>query len=170
MIKAFLTFLLFISLLNAQEGIEYDYELDIYYSNVSMFLDLDSDRNITNGNSMSEREIYSQLFYKTLQPNIFLIEASVHPMNIAGTYFRNNHEYDYKNTTVSNFNMVKALTAGFEEPYSITFFLGRMMVFSKNNGERVGKNRAYVGYMFTVGDKSIKDNQEHNDIWGNFEF
>ena len=168
--KICLIFFAFISIASAEQNVEYDYELDIYYSNVSMFLDLDSDRNITDGNMMDEKQIYSQLLYKMHQPNIFLIEASVHPMNIAGTYFRKNHESDYTNTKLGNFNMVKALTAGFEEPYSITFFLGRMMVFTKNNGERIGKNRAYMGYMLSVGDKSIKDNKEHNDKWANFEF
>jgi len=160
----------FFNLASAQESIEYDYELDAYYSNVSMFIDLDSDRNITDGNHMNEVEIYSELFYKMLEPNIFLIEASVHPMNMAGTYFRKNHQSDYTNANVDDFNFIKALTAGFEEPYSLTVFLGSMMVFSKKNAQRVGKNRAYMGYMVTVGDKSIKDNQEHNDKWLNFEF
>jgi len=168
--KILLALLTLVSIASAQESIEYDYEIDAYYSNVSMFIDLDSDRNVTDGNNMSERDIYSQLLYKMHQPNIFLIEASIHPMNIAGTYFRKNHESDYTNATINDFNMLKALTAGFEEPYSITVFLGRTMVFSQKDAQRVGKNRAYMGYMLTVGDKSIKDNREHNDKWANFEF
>ena len=160
----------FTSSVLAQDLIEFDYELDAYYSNVSAFIDLDSDRNISDGNHMNEREIYSKMFLKTFHPNIFLVELSVHPMNIAGTYYRKKNEDEYDNKHVNDFNMVKALTAGFEEPYSLTFFLGNMMVFTKNNGERVGKNRAYMGYMLTVGNKSIKDNREHNDKWANFEF
>lgn len=170
MIKFFIVFALVVQFLHAQDLIEYDYELDAYYSNVSAFIDLDSDRNITDGNNMSEKEIYTQLAYKTLEPNIFLIEAAVHPVNIAGTYYRKQNEEDYTKENLSKFNIVKALTAGFEEPYSLTFFLGRMIVFSQDNGARVGKNRAYMGYMFSVGDKSIKDNKEYTDKWLNFEF
>lgn len=170
MIKIVAVLLLFLQFLKAQDLIEYDYELDAYYSNVSAFIDLERDRNITDGNNLSEREIYTKLFYKTLEPNIFLIEASVHPMNIAGTYYRKENEDMYTKENRNQFNMVKALTAGFEEPYSLTFFLGRMMVFSKANSERIGKNRAYLGYMLTVGDKSIKDNKAYSDKWMNFEF
>jgi len=155
---------------SAQDFLEFDYELDAYYSNVSAFIDLDSDRNITDGNKLKEREIYSQLLYKTFEPNIFLIEASIHPMNIAGTYYRKHNQDKYTKNNVNDFNLVKALTAGFEEPYSLTFFLGRMMLFSQNNGERVGKNRAYMGYLLTIGDKSIKDNKTYTDKWANFEF
>jgi hypothetical protein len=91
-------------------------------------------------------------------------------MNILGTYYRKQNEDKYSKENIDRFNAIKALTAGFEEPYSLTFFLGRMMIFSKQAGERVGKNRAYVGYMLTIGDKSIKDNKSYTDKWINFEF
>lgn len=91
-------------------------------------------------------------------------------MNILGTYYRKKNEDKYTEENRDNFNIVKALTAGFEEPYSLTFFLGRMMIFSKKDGERVGKNRAYLGYMLTIGDKTIKDNKSYTDKWINFEF
>lgn len=168
--KILLSFLLCFSIVSAQEFLEFDYELDAYYSNASVFIDLDSDRNITDGINLKEHEIYSKLFYKTLEPNIFLIEASIHPMNLIGTYYRKDNEEKYTKENINDFNFVKALTAGFEEPYSITFFLGRMMLFSKNKNGRVGKNRAYVGYMLTIGDKSIKGNKAYDDNWSNFEF
>lgn len=168
--KIFVVFFLLFASLKAQDLIEFDYELDAYYSNVSAFIDLDRDKNITDGSKLKEREIYSKLFLKTFEPNIFLIEASVHPMNIFGTYYRKQNEDKYTKANIDKFNPVKALTAGFEEPYSLTFFLGRMMIFSKKDGERIGKNRAYLGYMFTVGDKSIKDNKSYTDKWFNFEF
>jgi hypothetical protein len=93
------------------------------------------------------------------------LSGAIVPIN---AFSKNSFKYTKEN--VNDFNLVKALTAGFEEPYSLTFFLGRMMVFSKNNGERVGKNRAYLGYLLTVGDKTIKDNKSYTDKWANFEF
>ncbi len=168
--KKILTILSLLSIMvKAEKLIEYDYEADIYYSNISAYLDLDSDRNITDGSRLSETELYKDLFLKSFSPNVFLVEASVHPMNYLGMAFRDQNEQLYTPDKRQDFNFVKAMTAGFEEPYSLSFFLGRMMVFKKNNTDRPGNNRAYMGYLLTIGDQSIKDNQTHPDKWLNFE-
>jgi len=154
----------------AQELIEFDYEADIYYSNVSAFIDLDKDANITDATNFSEVAIYNTLVQKTFQPNIFLVEASLHPMAYAGVWYRNNYPQKYEKSTINDFNIIKALTAGWEEPYSLSFFLGRMMVFKRQNATHIGKNRAFIGYLFTIGNRSIKDNQEYHNRWINVEF
>lgn len=123
----------------ADELVEYDYELDVYYSNVSAFIDLDRDNNITDAINYTETQIYTDLILNTFNPNIFLLEASVHPMGIGGLYFRQNHEEMYEKAKIQNFNLVKAVTAGFEEPYSLSFFVGRMMVFKNKKEDRIGK-------------------------------
>ncbi|MBU0721386.1 hypothetical protein KJ877_08590 [bacterium] len=153
----------------AQDIIEYDYELDAYYSNVSAFLDLERDKELTDASNYSETRIYTDLLLNSFSPNIFLVEAAVHPMPIAGLYFRQNNEDMYEKSKIQNLNLVKAITAGFPEPYSLSFFVGRMMVFKNKDSEYIGKNRAYMGYLVTVGDYSIKDNQAHRDRWANFE-
>ena len=156
--------------LSAQHLIEYDYELDAYYSNISAFIDLDSEHEITDATSYSEAKIYTDLFLNLLSPNIFLVEASVHPMGIGGLYFRQNHEAMYDKSKIEEFNLVKAVTAGFEEPYSLSFFVGNMMVFKNKANDYIGKNRAYMGLLVSIGDYSIKDNLAHWDRWVNFEF
>lgn len=158
------------SFLHAEQSVEFDYELDAYYSDVSMFIDLDSEHNLTDATNYTELQLYTNLVKKTFQPNIFLIEASIHPVSIGGLYFRQNHENMYKRSKIDDFNLVKALTAGFEEPYAISFFLGRMMVFQNSKSDHIGKNRAYMGYLVTIGDNTIKDNLVHWDRWVNFEF
>jgi len=162
--------LLLSTILTAEELIEYDYELDAYYSNVSAFFDLDSANEITDASKYSEADIYYDLLSNSFSPNIFLVEAAVHPMPIFGLYFRQNNEELYSKTRLNGFNWVKALTAGFEEPYSLSFFMGRMMVFKNSESEHIGENRAYIGYLLTVGDYSIKNNLAHYDKWVNFEF
>lgn len=156
--------------LSAQHLIEYDYELDAYYSNVSVFIDLDSEHEITDATSYSEAKIYTDLFLNLLSPNIFLVEASLHPMGVGGLYFRQNYGDMYEKSKVENFNLVKAVTAGFEEPYSLSFFVGNMMVFKNKENDYIGKNRAYTGLLVSMGDYSIKDNLAHWDRWVNFEF
>ncbi len=154
----------------AEHLVEYDYELDAYYSNVSMFIDLDTEEEIVDATSYSEAQIYTDLFLNSLSPNIFLVEASLHPMGIGGLYFRQNHGEMYEKSKIEDFNLVKAVTAGFEEPYALSFFVGNMMIFKNQEDDSIGKNRAYMGYLVTIGDYSIKDNLAHWDRWFDFEF
>ena len=170
--KSFLGLLLLFGIwsnLLGDDLIEYDYELDIYYSNVSAFIDLDRDNNITDATSYSEIKIYTDLLLNTFKPNIFLLEASIHPASMGGLYFRKNHESLYDKSEIENFNLVKSVTAGFEEPHALSFFIGRMMVFKNKQDDYIGKNRAYIGTLVSIGDYSIKDNLEHYDKWYNIE-
>ena len=168
--KLFVAFWLFCIGVMAQDLIEFDYEADIYYSNLSAFIDLDKDANITDGTTLSEVQIYKDLMQKTFHPNIFLVEASLHPMAYAGVWYRDHYPQKYEKANINDFNIIKALTAGWEEPYSLSFFLGRMMVFKRQNATHIGKNRAFIGYLFTIGNRSIKDNQEYHNRWINVEF
>jgi len=168
-LRSFLLLLFSYVTLNAEHLIEYDYELDAYYSNASIFIDLDPNHEITDATNYSEVDIYKDLLLNTFSPNIMLFEASIHPVGIAGLYFRQNHEEIYDEARIEEMNLVKVLTAGYEEPYSLSFFIGRMMVFKNAKNNRVGKNRAYMGYLVTIGDYTIKDNQAHYDRWVNFE-
>jgi len=170
LIKLFFIFIFIINSLFAEDLVEFDYELDAYYTNVSAFVDLDTVNEITDANEQTEAQIYKGLLLNSLSPNIFLIEASIHPMSLAGMYFRHEHEEKYATAQVQDFNWVKTMTAGFEEPYSFSFFVGRMLVFKKENSEHIGNNRAYIGYLISVGNYTIKDNYAHRDDWANIEF
>ena len=154
----------------AEALVEYDYEIDAYYSNVSAFIDLDPDKEITNAINMSERDIYTHLLFDSFVPNILLFEASVHPMGIFGLYFRSENEDLYTKANIQDTNLVKSVTAGFEEPYAFSFFIGKMMVFKNKEDDRVGKNRAYAGYLISVGDATIKDNVSYTNNWVNVEY
>jgi len=152
-----------------EDLIEYDYEVDLYYTNVSAYIDLDRDKEITDGSEFEEEKLYKHLFLNSFSPNIFLVEFAIHPMNYVGIEYRKRNEDLYTPQKRQDFNIVKTMTASFEEPYSVSFFLGRMMVFKKKNTDRVGNNRAYMGYLFTIGSQSIKDNRAYNDKWLAFE-
>lgn len=173
--REFLGFIFIIFFANALYGedlVEFDYELDAYYSNISAFIDLDTANELQDASNKSEMDIYTTLFMNTLKPNIFLVEAALYPMPLFGVYFRKNNPKLYENAYIQNLNIVKSVTAGFEEPYSLSLFLGRMMLF--NNATMhiapVYENSAYIGYLFSVGDFSIKDNIAYGNRWMNFEF
>jgi len=172
-VKFFLIPLIIVSMwssLFADDLISYDYEVDAYYSNLIMFIDLDRENNVTDALKYSEEDIYTDLVKNTFNPNIFLFETSIHPMSLFGLYFRDHHESTYERSKRNDFNPVKVITAGFEEPYSFSFFLGRMMVFKNEKDSHIGSNRAYTGFRVSVSDYSIKDNIAHYDKWYNVEF
>lgn len=156
--------------LHSDDLVDFDYELDAYYTNVSAFISLDKDANITNATKYSEAQIYQELAQNMLHPNIFLVEAAINPMGLAGIYTRDKHEAFYNDAYVNQINVVRALTAGFEEPTSLSFFVGRMMVFKNKESDHIGKNRAYMGTLLSVGDHVIKDNILYKDYWYNVEF
>ncbi|MDF1880324.1 hypothetical protein JHD50_03225 [Sulfurimonas sp. MAG313] len=170
MLKLFILYTLFIVSLSAESALEYDYETDIYYSNASVYIDLDKENENIDASNLSEIEIYTRLLRHTFSPNIFLIEASIHPMSLAGLYFRSEHEGLYKDLSYKDFNLIRSVTAGFEEPYSLSFFIGRMLKFNRKNEEHIGSNRAFIGYLTSIGDYSIKDNKAYYDKWINLEF
>jgi len=153
-----------------EDLIDFDYEVDAYYSNLIMFIDLDRDNNVTDALHYSEEDIYEDLVLNTFNPNILSLEMSIHPMSLFGLYFRDHHEEIYEKSKRNDLNLVKVITAGFEEPYSFSFFLGRMMVFKNEKDSHIGRNRAYTGFRLGVGDYSIKDNVAHYDKWYNVEF
>lgn len=168
---SWLIFFFTASILSAEVSpVEFDYELDAYYSNVSAFINLDRDTNITDGTRLTEKQIYTKLLHNTFSPNIFLIEASFHPMAWGGIWYRKNFPTKYTQATINDFNIIKAITAGWEEPYSLSFFIGNMLVFKRRNADHIGKNRAYMGLLCTLGNRTIKDNLQYNDNWVNIEY
>ena len=159
----YLLFLFFTITLHADAAIEYDYELDLYYSNISMFIDIDSENNVTDASDFSEQQIYSHLFSNAFRPNIILLEASLNPMPIAGLYFRRQNEELYQKTNIGDFNLVRSLTAGFNEPYALSLFLGRMMVFNRAKKGHLGVNRAFIGTMLSASGHTIKENRAYKN-------
>ena len=168
--KFFLLLLLIYNLLDAEDFIEFDYEADIYYSNVSAFIDLDTANEVADYSLVNEVDIYSDLLLQTFDPNIFLVEFALHPMPILGLHLRDKHQEKYDSYNNKTSNIIKSVTAGFNEPYSVSFFFGRMAVFKNKESQNIGKNRAYIGYLITIGDKTIKDNLLYKNRWINFEF
>jgi len=143
--------------------IELDYELDQYYSNLGLHIPL-TDKAIPDVGEADEFKVYKGLFLNSLRPRFMLLEASIFPMPILGTYIRTNHQEFYNDTGFGdNFNLIASVTAGFQEPYSLSLFFGDVVKFVKPGEIRYGTNRGYMGYLFTVADQHIKDNVYIND-------
>ena len=164
---------------------EWEYELDPYYTNVAYYQSLD-DSPIPELGERTELDIYRDLFFRSYLPRFFLLEASVNPMPLLGVVVKDESSDLYKNMTVSqDLNLIEAFTAGFEEPYALSFFLGNMVRYQsktqtpgylspsessedRNNG--LVQSKGFMGYLISTGHLHIRQNQMIEDRWWEFEW
>lgn len=145
--------------------VEFGWELDAYYSNLNLYVPLTDDK-VPNLGTASEFEIYRHLVSRAFVPRFVYFEASVNPMPVLGVYLRKNHPDFYREAVlVGDTNLIEAITAGLREPYAFSIFFGNLADFSRADEEKKGKNRAYSGYLFTVGDQHIRHNVLIADPW-----
>lgn len=144
-------------------------ELDAYYTNIGLYIPLTS-APIPYLGEKTEAEIYKTLIANSLVPRFLVIEGSVNPMPNLGVYLKENERDFYDQAQVSgSLNWVKAVTAGFEEPYAASIFIGNVVDF-KTPGSKDTKGKGHIGYLFSTGNFHIKDNELINDNWREFEW
>jgi len=149
---------------------EWEYELDPYYSNVAYFKTLD-DSPIPELGKRTEAEVYKDLFYRSYLPRFVLVEASINPMPVAGVILKSEAaESIYDNMKVTQeLNLVEVVTAGFEEPYAISLFLGNMVRYDAADDSGI-KSKGFMGYLASYGHLHIRKNKLVQDRWGEFEW
>ena len=145
---------------------EFGWELDPYYSNVSVSIPL-TDAPIPEVVGKNEFAVYRQLFKNALFPRFMLLEAAVFPMPLlgVGTKKYTPEFYQLFNVGSRDLNLLEAVTAGFQEPYAFSLFFGDMVSFVKPGEEKVCSNKGYMGYLFSYSNQHIKRNvliPDHN--------
>jgi hypothetical protein len=153
----------------AEEGskVEVMSELDPYYSDVGINIPL-TEKPIPTIRSTSEQVIYSELIQGSLIPRYMLVEASVYPMPLLGTYLKTNQPNFYGQGRLghySSINVIDSATAGFQEPWAVSAFFGNIAKIVRPGEDRVGSNIGYTGYLVSAGTKQIKDNEMIDDHW-----
>lgn len=149
--------------------VELDYELDPYYTTASVFLSL-TDEPIPHVGEKGELEMYLALLPRAfspsqLVPRFIVLEASVNPLPCLGLVVRDRWPGFYGDAEVyRNLNWVKAVTAGFEEPYAVSILGGQFVNFDVAGRDDV-KGKGYGGLLVSVGTHHIKDNQLYRDDW-----
>jgi len=140
-------------------------ELDPYYSAIGVYNSL-TGKPIPHLRVQSEVEIYKELITKFYHPRTLIIEASLNPLPYAGTLLRRHQPGFYEDMQwSSNFNAVQAVTAGFEEPWALSVFLGNVVSFDTINKSFQGKRNGYSGLLVDMGTHHIKDNVLIRDNW-----
>ncbi len=146
------------------------FEPDAYYTDLDLIIALTRSP-IPHLGEQTESEIYGTLLSRAaVLPQFLVLEASVNPMPYLGTFIREHNGSAYDNAQISgSFNWLKALTAGFEEPYAFSVFAGNVANFSIP-GSKDTKGLGYSGYLFSVGNYHIKDNVLIQDEWREYEW
>ena len=154
-----------------QAEVSVDYELDPYYSNIGLYIPI-AEEDIESVELKNERQIYLKLLKDALTPRFFLIEGSVNPMPVLGTWLKDDHRDIYDDAEVSeDLNLIEALTEGFEEPYALSFFVGNVIRFKLAQDETAeAVNKGYSGFVISIGDQHIKENTLIDDQWYEIEW
>lgn len=148
--------------------LEVEFEPDAYYTSLDIYLSVKK-RTIPYIGEKTEAEIYKALVSEAFQPSFLAFEASVNPMPCLGVYLKDHNRDIYDSARVSeSFNWVRALTAGFEEPYAFSAFIGNVVDFNTPDRKEM-KGKGHLGLLFSAGDYHIKDNELIYDNWREFE-
>ena len=151
--------------------LDVELELDAYYSAADLLLSL-TNTPVPEAGDKTEYEIYTDLLLGSYKPRFVALEASIYPMPALGAFARKNMEHLYEDMEMGeDLNLIQAVTAGFEEPYALSLFVGNLVRY-KRRGQKGNKagNMGWIGYLVSHGDYHIKDNVLVYDKWYEFEW
>lgn len=139
-------------------------ELDPYYSDVMVTIPF-TEGAVERQVEQDEAGTYKAMLTRALVPRYLLLEASVNPLPLAGVGLRSLSEGFYNRFRFSpTLNLIEAGTAGFEEPYALSAFLGKVVNFEGR--ETLGhRNIGYVGYLASFGNYHLMESQLFPDNW-----
>lgn len=149
---------------NSDKKITFDYAFDAYYT----WAELDINPAGSSETGISEEDelkIYKKLFSQALLPKSILIEFSINPMPCMGVIIKKHLSGFYDSAGIFGQNMVQSICTGFEEPAALSVMAGNFMYFKPKTQAGNIKGKAYMGYLASVGNYHIKDNELIADNW-----
>jgi hypothetical protein len=126
-----------------------------------------TDKPIPTISSDNEAVIYRDLVEGSLVPRYMLLEASVYPMPVLGTYIKSHSPSLYLEGEISHtgLNVIESATAGFQEPWALSAFFGNIANLVRPGEPTDTHNLGYTGYLISAGAQHIKDNLLIQDKW-----
>ena len=138
-----------------------------YYSSVGMVFNLTKQPSLQIGKS-EEFDVYKNLLFRSLVPEWATFEFSVYPMPLLGVGLKSNYSSIYDKLELSDTNnLVESVTAGFEEPYSLTLLLNNVTSYNANETSDA-PNVGFMGYLISGGTHHIQRNELIRDNWYEF--
>ncbi len=147
------------------------FEADPYYTDIGYNVPL-TDKPIPTITSDNEAIIYRDLVEGSLIPRYMVLEASVYPLPSLGTYIKSHSPHFYRQGEIghSGINLFESATVGFQEPWALSAFFGNVAKLKRPQEKREGNNYGYTGYLFSIGNKHIKNNTLVSDNWVEIEW
>ena len=150
--------------LNSEGTHEVSAELDYYYSCLNYTFAL-TDQPIPKQEIVYERELYFYMLKNFVFPRYVLFEVSAYPLPIAGVIVKREFRDFYDNAKATDeINWVKAVTAGYSEPYAGSILLGNVVNFVMDKSNNT-TGRGFSGFMLSYGHHHIVDNIMVVDNW-----
>ncbi|UCH63420.1 MAG: hypothetical protein JSU77_02900 [Fidelibacterota bacterium] len=131
-----------------------------YRSYSSLFIDLDKDGDFTLWEE-DEVKLYRELVRRSVRPGYFLIELTGYPLAAFSAYLEAEQNSSYQYFDVSQeFNLIRSLGAGYQEPWSTSIFLGQLATFwdLDEADELVLAATGAAGFVATAGIQQLFDN------------
>lgn len=150
---------------------EWTLEADPYYTDIGYNIPLTS-KPIPTISSESEAEVYRELIKGSLIPRYMTLEASVYPVPVVATYIKSHSPWLYNNGDLgaTGINVFESVAVGYQEPYAVSAFFGNVAKLRRPGDTRIGNNYGYTGYLFSVGNRHIKDTTLIADNWYELEW
>ena len=131
-----------------------------YRSYTSLFVQLVPDDDFTLWEE-DEVRLYRDLLLKSARPKVFLLEATVYPMATTSAWIEaENNRLFHALDLWDGFNLVRSLGAGYQEPWSVSAFLGQLATFWDMNDrdELVVAATGVAGLVLTTGFHQLFEN------------
>ncbi|MBI5574370.1 MAG: hypothetical protein HY919_07465 [Elusimicrobia bacterium] len=142
---------------------EIEIEADAYYTSFDYYLSI-TNTAIPYYDNADEFNIYKKLLADPT-PRYLVFELSSYPLPCIGALLKKQTPDFYESMNVTdNFNIIKSITAGFEEPYAISLFLGNVISFKQKDTKDM-EGKGYTGFLLSAGNYHIKDNEIIADNW-----
>ncbi len=139
-------------------------ELGAYYTSAGVYLPLSRDP-VPHVGEHGEVDMYWALLPRSIRPRFVVLEVSVNPMPCLGLLARDRARSSYDRSQLDrNTNLVRAVTAGFDEPWAASLFVGNVVDFDVRDSRDV-HGKGYFGTVFSAGTTHIKDNVAIDDPW-----
>ena len=116
-----------------------------------------------------EGEIYLRLVRRSILPSYLLFQATGYPLSTLSSYLETDRYNTYNRFNIkSDFNVLRSIGAGFEEPYAFSLFLGNVLFLayadsSENRLKQSGS--ALAGFLISSGKHQIYNNIYLHDNW-----
>jgi hypothetical protein len=135
-----------------------------YYSSAGAVFSLSKEPSLQIGKS-NEFDVYSDLFLRSYVPEWATLEFSFYPVSLLGVGLKDHYSSIYNKFELSDsYNVIESLTAGFEEPYSVTLLLNNVTSYNASDNSDA-PNVGFMGYLISGGTHHIQNNELIRDNW-----